>query len=360
MGRPRGVNQTGVCGLRMVQIGAKVHGPGSPRTKPGGTPRQSLQQSRHKPIVKSLASLRAHSRVLVPWRCHDERGEEEDLPAKLAAPFPEHCIQRTEGRLTGRGYDTTGIGYQFIANRLNEALGVGGWRAHRTVTVKEIVRANGRPAFEAICDITLELGEWIDGQFIVFAESLADGGNLASSENRCKEGQWPVWQERGRHFGKPAPSLSALIPWPSALALACRHPLVIGSPRQESPARGGLYGGGIRDAAKDGAAPPRRRGGLPLGGNRGHGDHPSRSSPGKRPSLPAVSRPSRPSSREAALPASPGPSGKVRAVGPSTPRGSTPRRAPPAATMSWRASRSRKGSGRPRSRWRRRAGGSSP
>ena len=38
-----------------------------------------------------------------------------------------------------------------------------GWRAHRTVTVKEIVRSNGRPAWEAICDITLELGEWIDG-----------------------------------------------------------------------------------------------------------------------------------------------------------------------------------------------------
>ena len=71
--------------------------------------------------------------------------EKKKIYQQLAAPFPEHCIQRTEGRLTGRGYDTSGIGYQFIANRLNEVLGVGGWRAHRTVNVKEIVRSNGPP-----------------------------------------------------------------------------------------------------------------------------------------------------------------------------------------------------------------------
>jgi hypothetical protein len=54
--------------------------------------------------------------------------EKKAIYAALAAPFPEHCIQSTEGRVTGRGYDTSGIGYQFIANRMNEVLGVGGWR----------------------------------------------------------------------------------------------------------------------------------------------------------------------------------------------------------------------------------------
>lgn len=104
------------------------------------------------------------------------------LYAALSAPFPEACIQRTEGRLTGRGYDTTGIAYQYIVNRLNEVLGVGGFRVHREVTVKEVQRSNGRPAFEAICDLTLELGEWVDGKFLTFAESVADGGHLSSSE----------------------------------------------------------------------------------------------------------------------------------------------------------------------------------
>ena len=128
--------------------------------------------------------------------------ENKAIYAALAKPFDEHCIQRTEGRLTGRGYDTTGIGYQHIANRLNEVLGVGGWRAHRTVTVKEITRSNGRPAFEAICDITLELGEWIDGQFIVFAESLADGGHLASSEADARKGSYTnAFKKAAAFFG---------------------------------------------------------------------------------------------------------------------------------------------------------------
>jgi len=128
--------------------------------------------------------------------------EKRKIYLQLAGPFPEHCIQRTEGRLTGRGYDTTGIGYQHIANRLNEVLGVGGWRAHRTVTVKEITRSNGRPAFEAICDITLELGEWIDGQFIVFAESLADGGHLASSEADARKGSYTnAFKKAAAFFG---------------------------------------------------------------------------------------------------------------------------------------------------------------
>ena len=61
--------------------------------------------------------------------------EKKAIYAALAAPFPEHCIQRTEGRLTGRGYDTVGYGYQHVANRLNEVLGVGGWRAHRMETI---------------------------------------------------------------------------------------------------------------------------------------------------------------------------------------------------------------------------------
>ena len=128
--------------------------------------------------------------------------EKKKIYQQLAAPFPEHCIQRTEGRLTGRGYDTSGIGYQHIANRLNEVLGVGGWRAHRTVNVKEVVRSNGRPAFEAIADITLELGSWENGDFMVFAESLADGGHLASSEADARKGAYTnAFKKAAAFFG---------------------------------------------------------------------------------------------------------------------------------------------------------------
>jgi hypothetical protein len=56
--------------------------------------------------------------------------------------------------------------------------------------VKEIQRNNGRPAFEAICDLTLELGEWVDGKFVTFAESIADGGHVASSEADARKGAY--------------------------------------------------------------------------------------------------------------------------------------------------------------------------
>lgn len=126
--------------------------------------------------------------------------DKKKVYALLAAPFPENCIQRTEGRLTGRGYDTTGIGYQHIVNRLNEVLGIGSFRAHRTVTVKEIKRSNGRPAFEAICDLTLELGEWVGGNFVAFAESLADGGHVASSEADARKGAFTNAFKKGAAF----------------------------------------------------------------------------------------------------------------------------------------------------------------
>lgn len=116
--------------------------------------------------------------------------EKKKIYAALAAPFPEHCIQRTDGSVTGKGYSTTGIGYAFITARLNEVVGLGNWRAHRTVTVKPITRSNGRTAFEAICDITLELGEWIDGNFVTWAEALSDGGHVASSEADARKGAY--------------------------------------------------------------------------------------------------------------------------------------------------------------------------
>ena len=55
--------------------------------------------------------------------------EKMAIYAKLAAPFPEHCIQRTEGRITGRGYDTAFIygGYGYFDN-MNYFFGHNGYR----------------------------------------------------------------------------------------------------------------------------------------------------------------------------------------------------------------------------------------
>ena len=103
------------------------------------------------------------------------------LYTALSAPFPESCVQRTDGHQTGRGYSTTGIAYQFVVNRLNDVVGLGGFRAERTMTTREMTSAKGRPVFEAICELKLQLGEWQDGKFVPFAEAIGDGGHTSVS-----------------------------------------------------------------------------------------------------------------------------------------------------------------------------------
>lgn len=58
------------------------------------------------------------------------------------------------------------------------------------MVVKELVTNSGRKAYEAVCDLVLELGEWIDSGFVPFA-----GAHLESLG-------WPVtpnvWRTRAR------------------------------------------------------------------------------------------------------------------------------------------------------------------
>lgn len=112
------------------------------------------------------------------------------LYAALAAPFPEEAVERTSGAETGRGYNTAGIKYQFLADRICEVLGVGGFRTHRTITVKSTTTAKGRAAYEAIAEVRVELGEWQDGEFVVFAEAWGDGGHTAMSEADARKGSF--------------------------------------------------------------------------------------------------------------------------------------------------------------------------
>lgn len=108
----------------------------------------------------------------------------------LSAPFSEEAIQRTEGRVTGRGYDTTGVGYQFIANRLNEVLGIGCYRTEQDVKVREGTTAKGRAVFDASCDLTLQLGEWVDGKFLPWGEAFSTGGHQSVSEADARKGAY--------------------------------------------------------------------------------------------------------------------------------------------------------------------------
>ncbi|WP_242334601.1 Rad52/Rad22 family DNA repair protein [Anaeromyxobacter sp. SG66] len=116
--------------------------------------------------------------------------EKKKLYAALAAPFAEEAVERTDGRVTGKGYSTVGLKYQFVVNRMNEVLGLGGWRVHRTIRTKEITTAKGRPAYESVAEVTIELGEWIDGNFVAWADAVADGGHVSMSEPDSIKGSY--------------------------------------------------------------------------------------------------------------------------------------------------------------------------
>ena len=58
---------------------------------------------------------------------------------ELSKPLDKKAIQRSKSEDTKKGYDTTGYAYQFIVNRFNEVLGIGGWNW----SFEEVERAEG-------------------------------------------------------------------------------------------------------------------------------------------------------------------------------------------------------------------------
>lgn len=110
-----------------------------------------------------------------------------DLKA-LMAPFPEDAIERTKGSVTRKGYDTTGVKYQYVVNRLNDVLGVGGWRFDATYDVTEHRTQKGRAMYAAECMLVLQLGEYRDGVFVVTAERSGPGGHDSLSRPDAKKG----------------------------------------------------------------------------------------------------------------------------------------------------------------------------
>lgn len=120
----------------------------------------------------------------------DERKKIYEL---LSAPFPDEMVSRTysddrqvNGKTvkgTHKGYDTTGIGYQFVVNRLNEVLGVGGYRVTRKIKVTEGKTGTGKPCYTSSVEVTIALGEWgVENIFYPFAEAVGDGGHTSVTE----------------------------------------------------------------------------------------------------------------------------------------------------------------------------------
>ncbi|MCB9609916.1 MAG: hypothetical protein H6716_25225 [Polyangiaceae bacterium] len=114
--------------------------------------------------------------------------DKTELLRRLSEPFPEEAIERSRASQNGKGYDTTGVRVQFVINRLNEVLGLGGFRVERAFLTRERATRSGATMFEVICDLSLQLGTWEHGVFVAFAETQATGGHVAPFEADARKG----------------------------------------------------------------------------------------------------------------------------------------------------------------------------
>lgn len=80
-----------------------------------------------------------------------------ELIKNLSNPLPSEAIQRTKGKITHKGYDTDGYGYQFVVNRLNDLCGDKWGFFWEIINTREGKYSNGNQCF----DITVKTSIWI-------------------------------------------------------------------------------------------------------------------------------------------------------------------------------------------------------
>lgn len=80
-----------------------------------------------------------------------------DIQAAIEA-LPEAAIERTKGVETKKGYDTTGYGYQYLVNILNEVVGVDNWGYdYKVVKEQQGAYKSGTPYYDVTVEITIDI-----------------------------------------------------------------------------------------------------------------------------------------------------------------------------------------------------------
>lgn len=105
----------------------------------------------------------------------------KEIYEKLSAPMPEEAVERSKGAETGKGYNTTGYGYQYCVNRFNDVLGLLGW----SFTYEEVDRLDGtdksgRPRISVTIDCTIEIAEGI--------KKTCSGGHISNNYADARKG----------------------------------------------------------------------------------------------------------------------------------------------------------------------------
>ena len=117
---------------------------------------------------------------------HPQHTPPKTLPqiyAELSAPLPKEAVERVSKEQSKKGYDTTGYGYQFVVNRLNEVLGLRGWGyTYKILKELEGVYEKSNNNFY---EVTMEVGLWILSEDNI---RYAVGGHTARSYSDAVKG----------------------------------------------------------------------------------------------------------------------------------------------------------------------------
>jgi hypothetical protein len=96
--------------------------------------------------------------------------------SELSKPLPSTAIQRTRKDETRKGYDTDGYGYQWVADRLNEVLGLGWDMTWEIVHHAEGTYRSGAPYHDVTVRCMIKIRE--TAAHVVVRECA--GGHIAS------------------------------------------------------------------------------------------------------------------------------------------------------------------------------------
>lgn len=114
-----------------------------------------------------------------------------DIYKELRKPLAKEAVQKSKKSDTHRGYDTTGYGYQWLIDRLNDVVGIGHRLIERYIEdVYSYKTRNDVEMWSVSVDCTISLGNWVGGQFVTIARSNLCGGHQAKLRSDAQKGAW--------------------------------------------------------------------------------------------------------------------------------------------------------------------------
>lgn len=81
-----------------------------------------------------------------------------DSIIKKENELPKDAVEHAKADITRKGYDTTGYGYQFLVNVLNEVCGIDGWNyTYKVIKESEGKWSNGKSYWEICVETPVEI-----------------------------------------------------------------------------------------------------------------------------------------------------------------------------------------------------------